>query len=880
MVTVIPCQNRFYEIHPDKIDDLRSSVVVSRFKLAKATKDELRRMKVDFGFQGFGEVVYYRTYSRRTKPRFTAEGKLKKLKLEKEFDTEILVSFLKVEDRDAHNFVATMRDKRRSYVLSKCIEDLDYTTEQESWTDTIIRVIEGCFTYRKDHMLKSGLAWSDDENQPLAREMAISAFRMEWLPSGRGLWACGSEYSYKHGSACLTSCAATHTDDVAFSAVWLADMLMCGSGVGFRCNFTGEVIRPNKDDFESVVISDNREGWAYSIGLLIGAYVPHNGNVYRFPRFDYSKIRKAGEPLKGFGGVASGPDPLIKLHKRLEALFDMYVDYHATDDRVQQLESLVTMVQNLRAEDFGSYSDERFATLLRHVRGEKIIQSPKDYYDTLRTLSPSSYDDLVDIRDNVQLLAKIEEHDFLRDFIDFAMRDDDSDGSAIFRECLAAHEQRMCEVSKSRIVDRTYLVAGIMNMIGACVVSGNIRRGSEIAIFPVDDKVGLDLKNYLIYPERSAYSWASNNSCVFEKTPDFEKIPEITGRVVRNGEPGFINLLNIKRFGRVGRRPPKPEEMTREHESDPATCVNPCGEQPLCDKETCMLVEVLISRCRKNGVFDPETALKAVYYATYYISSVVLLPTHWPCINEIVARHRRVGVSMTGVAETYDEIGSVPLIKVFHDCYQVVRQINKRLAGQAGTVESLRCTTNKPSGTLSLLAGVTSGIHWPKYRYAIRRMRASRDSEISRILKKAGVHWEPDVVSDNTDCFSFAIISDHCRTTSEVTPLEKMAVLALCNREWSDNCVSTTVEFPRDMSSKDLAILLGTFAPQIKTCSFLPIVPAGAYPQMPYEETDKETCQKIMRTFQGLDFSSFGKKEKSDGECPKYCTKDECMTGN
>ena len=892
MIDVIPCANRFYETHPDLIDDFKTVMISSRFKLSEETKKEIRSMTPQFGFQGFGEVVYYRTYSRRTRPEFTAQGKIKRATLKAEFNGRLLDLLAKTPDNGLHSFIASFKAKRYDYVMSKCVEGVDYTTRQENWADTIIRVIEGCFTYRKDHMIKNGLSWNDDEVQPYAREMAISAFNMEWLPSGRGLWASGSEYSYRHGSACLTSCAATHTNDLAFSATWLADMLMCGSGVGFRQDFTGEVIRPDKSNYETIVIPDNREGWAYSIGLLIGAYVPHQNTVNKFPIFDYSKIRKYGEPLKGFGGISSGPDPLIKLHKRMGALLDMYVDYQAATDRSQQLEAIAQMVLNLREEDFFGKSNDDMEFLLRQIRGQPVVSNYTDYCQLVKNLCGVVIPDLGDFDEftpeaSMKFSNVIKEHDILRDFLEFEIsRSSDSTNKdresqiRLFDKCLELHAARMLEVSKQRIVNQTYLVVGIMNMIGACVVSGNIRRSSEIAIFSVDDEVGLNLKNLLIYPERIAYYWASNNSCIFEKTEDFEKIPEITTRVSRNGEPGFINLLNAKRFGRVGRRPPRPEEITREHEQDNGTLTNPCGEQILGDKEVCMLVETLLSRCLVNGKFSLERALKAVEYASFYISSVVLVPTHWPCTNKIVAQNRRVGVSMTGVATIYDQIGTTELTKVLRQCYQVVSYNNRKLAKEAGIMESLRKTTNKPSGTLSILAGVTSGIHWPKYKFAIRRMRASRDSEIARILKNAGVYYEADCYSDNTDCFSFAMISDLCRTTSQVTALEKMILLALCQREWSDNAVSTTVEFDKETESHVLSILLGSFARQIKTCSFLPIVPQGAYKQMPYEETDEETCRQIMKTFKGLDFSLIGIKDKTDGECPKYCTNDECSMVN
>ena len=60
---------------------------------------------------------------------------------------------------------------------------------------------------------------------------------------------------------------------------------------------------------------------------------------------------------------------------------------------------------------------------------------------------------------------------------------------------------------------------------------------------------------------------------------------------------------------------------------------------------------------------------------------------------------------------------------------------------------SIRVTTIKPSGTISQLAGVSSGMHFPTFQYAIRRMRVGNGSEICRVLKEAGVPNEPDSYS-------------------------------------------------------------------------------------------------------------------------------------
>jgi len=238
------------------------TLVIERFLLSSEIIRELRSMKANFGFNGLGEVVFRRTYSR----------------------------------------------------------------DNEDWGDVVIRVIQGVMSIRKDHFTKNRLDWDDDEWQPYARSMAISMFNMEWLPPGRGLWMMGTDFAYERGNMALTNCSATDTQgDLIHSAEWAMDCLMNGVGVGFTTYWRGNATPPNKEDREIFQIPDSREGWVESLIKMLCAYIPSRRYPpNKFPEFDYSKVRPAGEPIKGFGGLASGPAPLQKLHTRLEGYLDAF----------------------------------------------------------------------------------------------------------------------------------------------------------------------------------------------------------------------------------------------------------------------------------------------------------------------------------------------------------------------------------------------------------------------------------------------------------------------------------------------------------------------------------------------------------------------------
>ena len=87
-----------------------------------------------------------------------------------------------------------------------------------------------------------------------------------------------------------------------------------------------------------------------------------------------------------------------------------------------------------------------------------------------------------------------------------------------------------------------------MNLIGKCVVSGNVRRTAEIVFGDPHSEEYLDLKNYKVNPHRVEYGWTSNNSVFAEHGMNYEAIAE---RIRLNGEPGLAWLDNMQRYGRM-----------------------------------------------------------------------------------------------------------------------------------------------------------------------------------------------------------------------------------------------------------------------------------------------------------------------------------------
>lgn len=242
--------------------------------------------------------------------------------------------------------------------------------------------------------------------------------------------------------------------------------------------------------------------------------------------------------------------------------------------------------------------------------------------------------------------------------------------------------------------------------------------------------------------------------------------------------------------------------------------------------------------------------------ALLYAKSVTLGPVHWPQSEAIMRRNRRIGCSMSGVAQFVAARGIDTLRDWCELGYAAVQERDAELSEWLGVPTSIKTTSIKPSGTVSLLAGATPGMHWPESRFYIRRVRLPASSELIPALREAGLHLEPAVEAgggeSDTLVVSFPIDSgEGVRTLSEVSMWEQLSMAAFLQRHWADNQVSCTVTFDPDTEGPQLAHALSYFQYQLKGVSMLPKLPGGAYEQMPYESISEATYNELLAALSG-----------------------------
>ena len=411
-------------------------------------------------------------------------------------------------------------------------------------------------------------------------------------------------------------------------------------------------------------------------------------------------------------------------------------------------------------------------------------------------------------------------------------------------------------------------IADIGNMIGVCVVSGNVRRSAELLMGRIDDQDFLNLKNAEKFPERNSYdpknpgwAWMSNNSVEVSVGQDLSAIVD---GIAHNGEPGVIWMDVTRKYGRL--------KDGINNKDWRAMGYNPCAEQSLESYECCTLVETYLNR--HDNLDDFKRTLKFAYL---YAKTVTLLPTHWEETNAIMQRNRRIGTSVSGVANFSDNKGLPVLRKWLDEGYMVVKEYDKGYSEWLGIRESIKMTTVKPSGTVSILAGESPGVHWSVGgKFFLRAIRFANSDPMLPLFKMANYRVEPASESPKTtSVVFFPVKSDALRSEKEVSIYEKIHLAAAAQYEWSDNSVSVTVSFDPETESNEIKRVLHMHEGQLKTVSFLP---SGntTYPQMPYTQISEEEYEEATMTLFPIDFAGVYAGMAADAVGEAYCTTDAC----
>jgi ribonucleoside-triphosphate reductase len=420
------------------------------------------------------------------------------------------------------------------------------------------------------------------------------------------------------------------------------------------------------------------------------------------------------------------------------------------------------------------------------------------------------------------------------------------------------------EGKKLRSID----VLDINNIIGSIVVAGNVRRSAQIAIGDPDDHLYIRAKNW---GDGNIPNWRamSNNSIYADSFGHISRdiwesgyeTDEKTG--MAKGEPyGFINLPLSQKYGRLIDGPMKDCKL---YPTDKDNCegFNPCAEITLGDGEACNLCELYI-----NNIDSPEMLNECARLLYKTQKAIWTLPFHYEKTKSIVKKNMRIGLGVTGICQ------SMHKVEWLDKCYKDLRKYDVEWSKERGWPCSIKLTTIKPSGTLSLLGGSTPGGHPAYSKYYIRRVRMSSTDKLVGYCRGLGYHVEYVKNFDGTESRDTVVVSFPCESgkdaiiSKNMTAIEQLELVKKLQTYWADNAVSVTIYYQKSELPGIKTWMKENYELGVKSVSFL-LHSEHGFAQAPYEEVTEEKYLELKKLVKPLNSVEIGDTSGSnlDVEC-------------
>ncbi len=242
-----------------------------------------------------------------------------------------------------------------------------------------------------------------------------------------------------------------------------------------------------------------------------------------------------------------------------------------------------------------------------------------------------------------------------------------------------------------------------------------------------------------------------------------------------------------------------------------------CGEAQLADRESCNLATIWLPNVRSLEDFLD------VSHILYKIQKATSLLSHSdPETEAIVHRNMRLGQSLTGILQATDEQRSW-----VRPAYDALRAFDREWSRELGVPESIRLTVIQPGGTLSILAGETSGIHSAYARFYVRRVRFGASDPLVDECRRRGYPVVQEVGLDGKPDHSRLVVEFPCEAppgtplASEMSAIEQLEWVRWAQENWTDQSCSITVLYRPAELPAIKAWLSEHYDDSVKSVSFL-----------------------------------------------------------
>ena len=411
----------------------------------------------------------------------------------------------------------------------------------------------------------------------------------------------------------------------------------------------------------------------------------------------------------------------------------------------------------------------------------------------------------------------------------------------------------------------------IANIIGENVVSGGVRRTSEIGLIDAEDRTCIEAKNELYQQidgrweinKEIAHRQMSNNSIYYRKKPDREMLHWHLKQMRYSGEPGWVN-----------------EEAGRKRRPNFNGC-NPCGEILLDSHGLCNLTTLNVMGFVEDGKLNEKELLEAQRLsarAGYRMTCRELEIHRW---NLVQQRDRLLGCSLTGWQDMVNATGmdrdaqAALLERLRATAHEAAEEIAARLGG----AKPLLITTVKPEGTLSLLPTVSNGVHYSHAPYYIRRIRISATDPLCRVCEELGYPVLPEVGQDpedpKTKVVEFPVKAPKGLVKADVSAIQQRENYRMFMKHYVDHNCSITIHV-RDHEWDEVEQWVWDNWDDIVALSFLSY-DDNFYELLPYEEITEEEYEKRRAAMRPFNPSLLAKYEYEETELD--IGDSECVNG-
>ena len=410
----------------------------------------------------------------------------------------------------------------------------------------------------------------------------------------------------------------------------------------------------------------------------------------------------------------------------------------------------------------------------------------------------------------------------------------------------------------------------MMCKIGEIVVVGGVRRSAMISLSNINDIEMAQAKSGNWWESNSQRA-LSNNSVAYSRKPDMEQFIAEWKSLYdsKSGERGIYNVAAAQaQATKYGRRSEEVHYGT-----------NPCSEIILRPYQFCNLSEVVLRE--KDTIKDVENKVRLATILGTWQSTLTDFKYLRKIWKDNTEEERLLGVSLTGQFGHKFFSGKEDLAKLestLNELREYARVTNSEEAAKIGIQESAAITCVKPSGTVSQLVGVSSGMHAWHSPYYIRTVRGSKGDPISTFLKEVGIPVEDDVMKPaDTYVFSFPVKApEGAIVRNDLTAIEHLNIWLVYQRAWCEHKPSITVSVKEDEWMEVGAWVYKHFD-EVSGISFLPHSD-HSYKQAPYQEVTKEEydelVSKMPKSIRWEDLSFYETEDGTSGTQTLACTSD------